>query len=380
MFMNYEIKLNRYTLHDDSASNALSVGFVGSRTYDDIYKNLEKALTLYPLTCSTIEEKNGTPFFVKSDKPFINFEKVSQSDKVWIAKQHSIPFDLKSGEYMRFALCGENILVIYAHPVISDSRGLVAFAKAILSEEFIPTEFYFPQLDDIKLNIVDKIKLSSLKRSKDSEFKIEKNPVKLKNVSLKSDIIFRLCSGEKVSLLSFFITTALSLNKTTRVNISVPYCEKDNFDDILINDTRVFDFNRGFEPRLKFYDNAGEIDKLFESIISKKSYNKKSFILSQLPNKYLENPQKNKKVFEYIHSDLSFDVLNTINDDDIIRTLSFYPSSSFIDNSFGISAVDNRITISTVLHNEKGEKLFNDFQTTINLLSKEASKKFKNLK
>ncbi|MBK5200212.1 MAG: hypothetical protein JJE21_01620 [Spirochaetaceae bacterium] len=378
--MSYEIILNRYTLGDESAANALSVGFGGSRSFDDINKNLERALSLYPLTCSTINIEKGKPYFKKKDKPLINFERVSQSDKVWITKQIAIPFDLKNGEFLRFALAGENNFVIYAHPIISDSRGLVAFAKAVLSKEYVSTEFYFPKVDDIHLNIADKFKLRSLIRSKGINILSDKAPLKLKSVSLKSEIIFRLCSGEKVSLLSFFITTALSLNKTKRKKIAVPYCEKDNFDDILINDSRIFAFNRGFEPRLKFYDNAGEIDKFFESIISKKSYRKNSFLFSKLSDNNLDNPIKSKKVYNYIHSDMCFDVLNTINDDDIIKTLRFYPSSSFIDNNFGICVVDNAITISTVLHNEKGEKLFNDFQSTINLLSKEAARQFKNLK
>lgn len=378
--MSYEIVLNRYTLGDEGASNALSVGFSGNKSFDDIYRNIERALSLYPLTCSTIDIKNGKPYFKINDKPFINFEKITQSDKVWISKQNLIPFDLKNGEFMRFALSKENNFIIYAHPIISDSRGLIVFAKALLSNEYVPTEFYFPKVDEVHLNLVDRFRINNLNRFKKGNNELNKTPIKLKSVSLKSDIIFRLCSGEGVSLLSFFITTALSLNKTKRLNISVPYCEKDNFDDILINDTRVFDFNRGFEPRLKFYDNAREIDKFFESIISKKSYRKKSFILSNLSDNHLDNPMNSKKVYEYIHSDMSFDVLTTINDDDTIKTLSFYPSSSFIDNNFGICSVDNRITISTVLHNEKGEKLFDDFQSTINLLSKEAARKFKNLK
>lgn len=379
--MNYEIILNKYTLSDKSAFNALSIGFCGSKSYEKIYSNIEKALTLYPLTCSNICIEDGKLFFEKKDKPTIKFEKISESDKVWITKQSKIPFDYINGEFLRFALSGENNLIIYAHPVISDSRGLISFGKSVLMNEFIPTEFYFPNINDAHLNLLDNLKIGSLNNTLNNIHNTNNNEdsFKLKSICLKSDIIFRLCSRESVSLLSFFITTALSLNKTKRIKISVPICEKDNYDDILINDTRVYDFKRGFEPRLKFYDNAGEIDKLFQSIISKKKYLKKTYILSKLFANYFGDVLNNKKVCNYLHSDLSFDVLNTINDDDIIKTLSYYPSSSFVDNNFGICAVDNRITISTVLHNEKGENLFKDFQTTLNLLSKEALKQYKNL-
>lgn len=377
--MNYEIKLNRNTLKDGLSANALSVGFKGKRSFEEIKERLVKILKSYPLTSSKIVIDNDIALFKSIDIPYINFVEVKQSDKVWITQQYSIPLRMDEGELIRFALVGENTFVIYYHPILSDSRGILNFAKNVLSlDDIIDAPFYFPELKDVKLSFIDKRKRNSLVKAKEDKVDNEINPVKLKSVSLKSDIIFRICSGESVTMLSFFITTAISLNKTTRKKITIPYCRKDNYEDQLINDSTVFSFKRGFEPRLSFYENAGEIDKLFESIIRRKSYSKRAAILNEVPFEYFDNPETRKNLFEYLESAFQFDILPTLNEDELINTLSFYPSSSYVNNNFGISAVDERITISTVLHNKEGEDFFSDFSKTINLLSKEAAKRFKN--
>lgn len=377
--MKYEIKLNRNTLKDGLSANALSVGFKGKRTFEDIKERLGKILKSYPLTCSKVIMDQYGASFQSIDTPFVNLIEANQSDKVWITKQYSIPLKIDEGELIRFALLGENTFVIYYHPLLSDSRGIINFARAVLSEdEFDGAQFYFPETKDIKLSLIDKAHKKSLEKAKEDKIDIDINPVRLKSVSLKSDIIFRICSGERVTMLSFFIVTALSLNKTARKKLTIPYCRKDNYEDFLINDSTFFSFKRGFEPRLSFYENAGEIDKLFESIISKQSYEKRAAILKDVPFKYFDNPEARKKLYNYLESDLQFDILPTINEDELINTLVFYPSSSYVKNNFGISAIDDRITISTVLHNKEGEDFFSDFYKTINLLSKVAAKKFKN--
>jgi hypothetical protein len=376
--MKYEIKLNRNTLKDGLSANAISVGFKGKRTFEDIKEKLVKILKSYPLTCSKVVIEKDVASFQSIDTPYVNIIEDNQSDKIWITKQYGIPLKMDEGELIRFALLGENTFVVYYHPLLSDSRGILNFAKNVLSEDqFEESPFYFPEIKDVKLSIIDKATKQSLVKAKENKIEIDINPVKLKSVSLKSDIIFRICSGERVTMLSFFIVTALSLNKTTRKKLSIPYCRKDNYEDQLINDSTVFSFKRGFEPRLSFYENAGEIDKLFESIISKKSYEKRAAILQDVPLKYFDNPEARKKILNYLESDLQFDILPTLNEDELINTLGFYPSSSYIINNFGICAVDDRITISTVLHNKVGEEFFSDFTKTINLLSKEAAKRFK---
>jgi hypothetical protein len=377
--MKYEIKLNRYTLKDGLSANALSVGFKGKRTFEDIKERLIKILKRYPLTCSKVVIENDGAFFESIDTPYVNLVEVTQSDKVWITKQYSIPLKINEGELIRFALVGENSFVVYYHPLLSDSRGILNFAKNVLSEdEVYDVPFYFPEIKDVKLSLVDKGVKKSLVKAKEDKIENEIDSVKLKSVSLKSDIIFRICSGESVTMLSFFIATAISLNKTTRKKITIPYCRKDNYEDQLINDSTVFSFKRGFEPRLSFYENAGEIDKLFESIISKKSYEKRAAILEEVPLNYFDNPGLRKKLFHFLESDFQFDILPTLDEDEIINTLSFYPSSSYVKNNFGISAVNERLTISTVLHDKVGDDFFSDFSKTINLLSKEAAKRFKN--
>jgi len=377
--MKYEIKLNRYTLKDGLSANALSVGFKGKRTFEDIKERLIKILKSYPLTCSKVVIENDGAFFESIDTPYVNLVEVTQSDKVWITKQYSIPLKINEGELIRFALVGENSFVVYYHPLLSDSRGILNFAKNVLSEdEVYDVPFYFPEIKDVKLSLVDKGVKKSLVKAKEDKIENEIDSVKLKSVSLKSDIIFRICSGESVTMLSFFIATAISLNKTTRKKITIPYCRKDNYEDQLINDSTVFSFKRGFEPRLSFYENAGEIDKLFESIISKKSYEKRAAILEEVPLNYFDNPGLRKKLFHFLESDFQFDILPTLDEDEIINTLSFYPSSSYVKNNFGISAVNERLTISTVLHDKVGDDFFSDFSKTINLLSKEAAKRFKN--
>ena len=377
--MKYEIKLNRYTLKDGLSANALSVGFKGKRTFEDIKERLIKILKRYPLTCSKVVIENDGAFFESIDTPYVNLVEVTQSDKVWITKQYNIPLKMDEGELIRFALVGENSFVVYYHPLLSDSRGILNFAKNVLSEdEVYDVPFYFPEIKDVKLSLVDKGVKKSLVKAKEDKIENEIDSVKLKSVSLKSDIIFRICSGESVTMLSFFIATAISLNKTTRKKITIPYCRKDNYEDQLINDSTVFSFKRGFEPRLSFYENAGEIDKLFESIISKKSYEKRAAILEEVPLNYFDNPGLRKKLFHFLESDFQFDILPTLDEDEIINTLSFYPSSSYVKNNFGISAVNERLTISTVLHDKVGDDFFSDFSKTINLLSKEAAKRFKN--
>jgi hypothetical protein len=378
--MKYEIKLNRNTLKDGLCANALSVGFKGKRSFEDINKRLVKVLKSNPLTCSKVVIENDVACFKSIDIPYINFEEIKQSDKVWITKQYSIPLKMDEGELIRFALVGENTFVIYFHPLLSDSRGIVNFARNVLSvDEVLETPFYFPEIKDVKLSIIDKSVRNSLLKAKKDKVEKDIDAIKLKSVSLKSDIIFRICSGESVTMLSFFITTAISLNKTKRKKITIPYCRKENYEDQLINDSTIFSFKRGFEPRLSFYENAGEIDKLFESIITKKTYAKRAEILKDVPLEFLEKPEERKKILQYLESDLQFDILPTVDEDDVLNTLSFFPSSSFVKNNFGISAVGDRITISTVLHNKEGEDYFSDFSKTINLLSKEAAKRFKNI-
>lgn len=378
--MKYEINLNKDTLDDELSANVVSIGFKGKRSFDSLKERLIAILKNNPLTSSKVVIENNKAYFESIKIPYVNFEQVKQSEKVWITNQYSIPFKMEEGELIRFALIGENIFVIYYHPLLSDSRGIVNFAKNILSDQEISTTpFYSPKVDDVKLSIFDKnLKKSLLKAKKDN---VERNidSVKLKSVSLKSDIVFRICSGERVTMLAFFVATALSLKKTQRKKITIPYCRKENNEDQLINDSTIFSFKRGFEPRLSFYENAGEIDKYFESIISKKSYDKRSSIIKDIPLEYLKDPSLRKKIHSFISSDLQFDILPTIDEDDFINTLSFYPSSSNVKNNFGISAVGDRITISTVVHDKESEQFFSDFSKTINLLSKEAAKRFKNI-
>lgn len=383
--MSYEIKLNRFTLKDELAANALSIGFKGKKTFEEIRANIEIALSQNPLTCSKVVLNDGVPYFEKIDRPNINFEAVTQTDKVWITKQYSKPLNIGEGELLRFALVGENTFVIYYHPILSDSRGMVTFARRIISGDLeSSTDFYFPEIKDTKLSLIDKQVKRSLEKAKNTDVvfdeETEFSSIKLKSVSLKSDIVYRICSAENITMLSFFITTALSLNKTKRKKLLIPYCRKNNNEDSLINDSVLFSFKRGFEPRLSFYDNGGEIDKLFESIIIKKSYEKREAILEGISQENLNDPTKIQKLYDFLHADLMFDVLTSIDEDDIINTMNYYPSSSYVTNNFGISAVGGRLIISTVLHNKEGEDFFGIFSTTINLLAKEAAKRFKDLK
>ena len=83
-------------------------------------------------------------------------------------------------------------------------------------------------------------------------------------------------------------------------------------------------------------------------------------------------PAKNKDYLKLIQSDLYIDLLPSIDEDDIINTLQFYPSSSYFDNGFGITMVDDKINICSILHDSDSEKFYSDYQKTMNLISKKA--------
>jgi hypothetical protein len=201
--------------------------------------------------------------------------------------------------------------------------------------------------------------------------------IKVKKISLKSDIVFTLCSSEGVSLLSFFITVALSLSKAVRKNIMIPFCSKLNEDLILVNDTYNIKFKRGLEPRLSFYDNCAEIDKLLKTFLKNKPFVLRNAILNTIPTKLIDNPLKSESVYKFLTSDMLFDVVPTIEEDSIIKSLSFYPSNTFIKNSFGITVVDDKVTICSIIHDKEGEELFASYQKTVNLLSNNADIKLK---
>lgn len=376
--MSTELKNFKSDIVDKLAVNALSVGFSGKLSYDEIKKNLTKILKQIPLTCSRLVDKKGFYSLEPIDSPFINFSQTKLSEKVWISRQMEKPFDMFNGEFIRFGLLGDNNLIIYAHPIISDSRGLIALAKAILDKdyEYNSESFYFPSIEDTKLSLLNKIKFNKLKKISKNEEKDQCKSVRVKTVSLKSDIIYALCSSEGVSMLSFFIITALSLSKVDRKKINIPFCKKDNFDDLLINDSPIFSFKRGLEPRLSFYDNCEQLDKYLVSVKSKKPYEQRKLLLSLLSDEN-NNPFMNENLFKYLFANMQFDILPQLNEDSVVKTMNFYNSSSFTSTSFGICAVDDRITISAILHDDEGEKLFSDYQATVNLLAKNASKKFR---
>lgn len=375
--MKYELKNQIYSINDALSTNILVVGFATKISGNQILENLKKIKEFNPILSSQLVESNGNYYF---DTDNGNFEyKIDNCDNVntWISTQLKNPLDLFNGEFIRLAINNENTLIIMGHAIISDSRGLVNFAKALLQN---PQQFDFSYNQDInkKLNFLNAIKANEFKRLKTSnQIELNNSKIKVKKISLKSKLVYSLCAGAGVSTLSFFLTVALSLNKTSRKSIQIPFCIKDNENDILINDTYNIKFKRGMEPRLSFYDNAGEIDKLFKSILKRKPYLSRNEIIKSVPNELKPFPTKNEKYLNYIKSEMFFDVLPSIDDDKLIRTLQYYPSSSFVTNGFGISIVDDTITICSIIHDDDGENFFKDYQKTINLISKNADLAFK---
>ncbi len=374
--MKYEIRNQRYTINDDLSSNALVVGFVKKVTIEEMLNNLDSIKKLVPILTSVLsKDKDGYFFDVEKEGWSYTIEQCANVNS-WLTKQFNSPLNLEKGEFLRLAVYKENTLLIFAHNIISDSRGLVNFAKAILLgvDNYI---FDYKSEEKKEINFLTKLKAKKFKKLDDTDsVDNQVTKVKVKKVSLKSDIVFMLCSSNGVSLLSFFIAIALSLNKVERKSLMIPFCYKEFNDIVLVNDSANIKFKRGLEPRLKFYENCREIDKLFNSFVKRKPYLKRSEVLKRVSEKVIDKPFSNKTYNKFLSSDLYFDVIPTIEEDEILTTMSFYPSSSFVPNSFGISVIDDKITICSVLHDQEGEEFYKMYQQTINLLAKNADYKF----
>ncbi|MDC7250963.1 MAG: hypothetical protein PQJ49_13695 [Sphaerochaetaceae bacterium] len=370
--MKYEIKNHRYTISDNLAANALVVGFSKKIELLELESNLAAVKQLIPLLNTHLDFKDNTYFF-NEDFDGFNY-KIDQCSNInaWLTKQYNNPLDLENGEFLRIALYNNSTLIIFAHTIISDSRGLVNLAKALILgvDDF---EFIYTQDDDAKVNFINKLRVRKYKKLEQEQTEIESvGKIKIKKITLKSNLIFNLCSSNGVSLLSFFITVALSLSKSVRKEICIPFCSKTQDNIVLVNDSSNIKFKRGLEPRLSFYDNCSQLDKLFKSFIKYKPYLLRNSFLNNISPKVIDNPFSNKTYAKLLHSDLLFDALPTVENDKILTTMSFYPSSSFISNSFGVSIIDDKITICSILHDKEGEQLFSSYQQTINLLSKNA--------
>jgi hypothetical protein len=370
--MKYEIKNHRYTISDNLAANALVVGFSKKIELKEIVSNFSAVKQLIPLLNTYLDFKDNTYFF---NEEFDGFDyTIDQCSNInaWLTKQYNTPLNLEKGEFLRIALYNNTNLVIFAHTIISDSRGLVNLAKALILgvENF---DFIYTQDDDAKVNFINKLRVKKYKKLEEEETvrnNIEK--IKIKKITLKSNLIFNLCSSNGVSLLSFFVTVALSLSKSVRKEICIPFCSKTQDNIVLVNDSSNIKFKRGLEPRLSFYDNCSQLDKLFKNFVKYKPYLLRNSFLNNISPKVIDKPFSNKTYAKLLHSDLLFDALPTVENDEILTTMSFYPSSSFISNSFGVSIIDGKITICSILHDKEGEQLFSSYQQTINLLSKNA--------
>lgn len=368
--MKYELKNEIYSINDNLAVNTLVVGFATKISTDEILLNLNNIKELVPLLTMKLVENNSNYYFESTSNPFDYKLDICDNVNTWIVNQFKKPLDIFNGEFLRLALYNENSLVVFAHSIITDSRGLINFAKALLigADSF---DYKYTENKNEKLNLINKLKANRLKKLECcDEVQETQTKLKVKKIGMKSNIVYSLCGGAGISTLSFFLTIALSLNKTVRKSIKIPFCIKAADNDILVNDTYNIKFKRGLEPRLSFYDNAGEIDKLFKSYIKKQPYLQQNKILNQVPSNLKAYPTKNIEYLKYLQSELYLDVLPSVDDDEIIRTMQYYPSSSFYNNGFGICLVDDKITICSILHNEESEKLFSEYQRTINLISK----------
>lgn len=370
--MKYEIKNQRYTLNDNLCVNALVVGFSKKISIDEMLKNLHSIKETVPLLRSVLEEDASGYFFSETDEGFDYKIEECTNVNSWLSKQYNNPLKMEVGEFLRLAVYNQTTLVIFAHNIISDSRGLVNFAKAILLGTDNYT-FIYDEEKQVKLNFLNQLRINKYKKLKsDTEVNTNIDKIKIKKISLKSDIVFSLCSSQGVSILSFFITVALSLSKAIRKELMIPFCAKEEDNIILVNNSLPIKFKRGLEPRLSFYDNCSQLDKLLKSFLKRRPYLIRSEILKNISPALIDKPLTNEKYYKFLHSDMYFDVLPTIEEDEILKTMSFYPSSSYISNGFGVSIIDDKITICSVLHNKEGEELFSAYHKTINLLSKNA--------
>ncbi len=370
--MKYEIKNQLYSINDTLSVNTLVIGTKSKISENSILENLNNTISNIPLLSSKLNEKNNNYYFEKMTKHYSFKVEECQNINSWISNQLNKPLDLFNGEFLRLAIYKEASLIIFAHTLISDSRGLINFAKALLSKDY-SYSFKYCENKQAKINFLKKIKANSIKNLKVIEnIKQDTNKIKVKKISLNAPLVYSLCAGAGISTLSFFLTVALSLNKTDRKTIKIPYCVKDSDTDVLVNDSYIIKFKRGLEPRLSFYDNAGEIDKQFKSFVKNKPYLVQNEILNLAINELKLNPKKNNDYLKLIHSDIYIDLLPSIDEDDIINTLQFYPSSSYFDNGFGITMVDDKINICSILHDSDSEKFYSDYQKTMNLISKKA--------
>lgn len=371
MVMRYQLKNQIYSLNDNLSASALVVGFAKKVTIDELLSNLNLIKEKVPILNSKLVKSDESEYFF--DDSIMGFDyKIENCENVnkWITTQYNIPLDLYNGEFLRLAINNQDTLVIFAHQIISDSRGLINFAKALLSS---PENYDFEYCDyeEKKINFIAQLKANKLKKIVEEEpIKLDLDKIKVKKISLKSSIVYSLCSGHGISLLSFFVTVALSLSKAVRKDLVIPFCKKENENSMLSNGTSLIKFKRGLEPRLSFYDNCAEIDKLLKSFLKRQPHLTRDAILNQIPNDMKAKSLNNEHYFKFLSSDMLFDVLPTIDNDEVLTTLSYYPSSSFIENSFGISIIDDKVTICTILHDAKSQDLFNDYQKTINLISK----------
>ncbi len=370
--MKYRINSQRYSINDSLGASALVVGFAKKITIDEILSNFKDIRKIVPILNSCLRKKENIYYFDEDCAGYDYQIEDCSSVNPWLLKQYKLPLDLDNGEYLRIALSNDNTLIIYAHNIVSDSRGLVNFAKALLLGT---KDFDFEYCEDIEnktnfLNMLSTNKYKKLKPTKALCNEIDK--VKIKKVTLKSEIAFAICGSQGVSLLSFFVTVALSLSKVTRRSIVIPFCSKKQDNIILVNESSNIKFKRGLEPRLSFYENCTEIDKLFKSFLKRKPFLLRNEILNKISPSVIDKPFENEVYNKFLTSELFFDVLPTITEDEILTNLSYYPSSSFCSNSFGISVIDDKVTICSIIHNKEGEDLFAAYQQTINLLAKNA--------
>jgi len=370
--MKYEIKNQLYSIKDTLSTNTLVIGTTNKIYEKTILDNLNNLIINIPILSSKLIIENNSYYFEQMNNPFSYQIEDCQNINSWINSQLNKPLDILNGEFIRLAIYKETTLIIYAHSLISDSRGLLNFSKALLSKDY-SYSYKYCNNEKVKINFLKKLKANNVKKYKIVENIDKKNiKIKVKKLSLNAPLIYSLCAGAGISTLSFFLTVALSLNKTDRKTIKIPYCVKESDTDVLVNDSFIIKFKRGLEPRLSFYDNAGEIDKQFKSFVKNKPYLIQNELVNLAINELKLEPAKNKDYLKLIQSDLYIDLLPSIDEDDIINTLQFYPSSSYFDNGFGITMVDDKINICSILHDSDSEKFYSDYQKTMNLISKKA--------
>ncbi|MCH3916579.1 MAG: hypothetical protein LKE40_03725 [Spirochaetia bacterium] len=362
-------------MYDRCGYRILVASYAVKLTAEEVQERLARLLASQISTKSIFAViENRTCIRKETEKSLYEFIETTSSVHAWIKKEiETHPFDPFVGPLFRCCYNPNGRLVLMAHPLVADAPALVALAKAMVMDDVLtdsdtfhpwPVMNKLPLLQSLKLHKIPAITCDFPQGPEHLQ------EIKVRSFSVDATTIFSLCSKERISVLSFFICIALSLNQGLRMKFSIPLSLRESDDTSLADLSPTFRFVRGFDHKITFYDNCRGIDRILARAFPSKQYLLRSTELSLPSLSVCADPTCSKETKTLFLDDFLIDRVSDFEIEKPFNSLEYYTSSSYVRNSFGITGNGDSLTISTIVHDKVGDSLVSSYQKTLGVVSK----------